>query len=372
MIMIMTLAYLACVLVAFRVIKIKVRPFSVAVAALIGVFMLGSIVTGWKLASPMSGQMTLRRIIVQITPDVREFVTKVHVESNDLVEKGQPLFEISQERFQYAVTQATATLAAAELTVMQLEASVMTAVASIKKADADTNVAKTKIDHAKKLQRSAAGAIAKIKIEEAQAAYDAAHANSRTARASLKKTQSSLAAAKDSVNVANAVLHQAEFNLSKTTYRSPVNGRIINFQVREQTPVARWQFTSVGTIMDLSDTAVIVIYPQNLLKYVNSGDSVEIAFRRTPGQIATGKVNTVVKYTGEGVFVTSGQLPVVATVGSKGFLAVRIQLDDEELAKTLPLGASGTTAIYSDFGKPFHLISKIALRIKGWLYYLPV
>ncbi len=124
--------------------------------------------------------------------------------------------------------------------------------------------------------------------------------------------------------------------------------------------------------MDLNDTAVIAVYPQNLLKYVDSGDSVEIAFRRTPGQIASGKVEAVVKYTGEGQFAAGGKLPEVATVGSRGFLAVRIRLDDEELARTLPLGAAGTTAIYSKFGKPFHLISKVALRIKGWMYYLPV
>ena len=124
--------------------------------------------------------------------------------------------------------------------------------------------------------------------------------------------------------------------------------------------------------MDLSDTAILAVYPQNLLKYVDSGDNVEIAFRRTPGQIATGKVEAVIKYTGEGQFAAGGQLPVVATVGSKGFLAVRIRLDNDQLAKTLPLGAAGTTAIYTEFGKHFHLISKIALRIKGWLYYLPV
>jgi len=54
------------------------------------------------------------------------------------------------------------------------------------------------------------------------------------------------------------------------------------------------------------------------------------------------------------------------------FLVVRIRLDEEEVPKKLPLGAAGTTAIYTNSGKPFHLISKIALRIKGWMYYLPL
>ncbi len=371
MVTLITLAYLACVYAAFTVLKIKVRPFSVAVATVIGVFMLGGIITGWNLAAPMTGQMTLKRVVVQITPDVREFVSKVHVESNDLVEKGQPLFEISQDRFQNAVDQATATLAATESTVSQLEAEVTTAEATIKKTDADTAVAKAKIDAAKHLHRSSPAAIAKLTIAEVVASYQAAKANSQSARASLKQYQSSLAAARDSVDVARAALKLAEFNLSQTIYSSPVDGRVINLQVREGTPVARWQFTSVGTIMDLSNTTIIAVYPQNLLKYVKSGDSVEVAFMRKPGKIATGKVDAVVKYTGEGQFLASGSLPVVATVGSKGFLVVRISLDDEDFAKTLPLGAAGTTAIYSDFGKPFHSISKIALRMKGWLYYLP-
>jgi len=372
MILLMTMAYLACVYAAFKVIKIKVNPFSVAVAAMVGVFMLGGIVTAWKLASPMSGQMTLKRHVVQITPDVQEFVSKVYVESNDLVEKGQPIFEISKERFQDDYDQATASLAAAEMIVLQSEAAITKAEANIRKSDADTAIAKVQIDTVKKTARSAAGAVAKLRIAEAEAAYNAAQANSRAARATLRQTQSSLAAAKNEVDGARVAVHKTEFDLSQTTYRSSVDGRVMNLQIREGTPVARWQFTTVGTIMDLSDTAIVVVYPQNLLKYVNSGDNVEIAFRRKPGTIVTGKIEAVVKYTGEGQFAATGILPVIATIGSKGFLVARIRLDDEELAKALPLGADGTTAIYTGFGKPFHLISKIALRIKGYLYFLPV
>lgn len=370
--MLIMMIYIGCVLVAFKVIKLKVNTNSIAVSTLIGVFVLGGIVVTWKLSSPMTDQLTLRRIVVQITPDVREFVSRVHVESNELVYKGQPLFEISKERFQNAVEQANASLAAAEAKVLQLEAGVEAAEASIVKADADTAVAKSQIDTAKKLRRSLAGSVAKVKIQTAQASYNAAVANSQASRSALLQARSSLNAGKSLVDELTATLRQAEFNLSRTTYRSPVDGRVINFQVREQTPVARWQFASVGTLMDLSDTAVLAVLPQNLLKYVKAGDDVEMAFRRMPGTIATGKVEAVVKYTGEGQFAASARLPEVVKVGSKGLLVVRIRLDDEELAKTLPLGAAGTTAIYTDFGKPFHLISKIALRMKGWLYYIPV
>jgi len=372
MLTIVVLAYIACVVVAFKVIKIAVKPATVAVAVLGGVFVVGGIAALWKQGAPMSDQMIVRRHVVRIVPNVREFVTKVHVESNQQVKKGEPLFEISRERFQNAVDEANATLDAARSTVSQLEASVTAAEAAVKKADADTRVAKAQIETAKRLRRSSPGAVAKLKIEEAEASFQAAEASGLVARASLKEGQAALEAGKQSVVVAQASLKTAEYQLGQTTYRSPVDGRVINFQIREGTPVARWQFTAVGTIMDLSDTAVVAVYPQNLLGNVLPGDTVEVAFRRTPGQIATGKVEAVVKYTGEGQFKAGDTLPVVATVGSKGYLAVLIRLDDEELARSLPMGAAGTVAIYTGFAKPFQAISKIALRMKGWLYYLPV
>jgi multidrug resistance efflux pump len=371
MILVITVLYVACVMIAFKVIKIAVHPFTVAVAVVSGVVILGGVVTIWNLAAPMTGQMTLKRTVVRINPDVREFVSKVYVESNQLVKKGEVLFEISPERFEDAVKGASASLAASESTVLQLEAAVVAAEAMIRESVANEGIAKIVVDTATEIRRKSRNAVSTLKLEQAQSTYVGAQAGTQVARSSLKQAESSLAVANSSVDVARSGLNQAQFNLEASTYRSPVDGRMINFQIREGTPVARWQFVSTGTIMDLSDSVIIAVYPQNLLKYVNAGDEVEMAFMRKPGVIVTGKVDGVVQYTGEGQFVAGGVLPSVATVGSKGFLVVRIRLDDEELAKTLPLGAAGTTAIYSKFGKAFHVISKIALRIKGYTYYLP-
>ena len=68
--------YLGCVLVAFKVIKIKVNPVSVTVATLISVCLLGGVVIGWTMAAPMTGQMTLRRRVLQVVPDVKELVRR--------------------------------------------------------------------------------------------------------------------------------------------------------------------------------------------------------------------------------------------------------------------------------------------------------
>ncbi len=372
MIILLTLIYLGCVVLAFKVIKIKPTSISIAVAVLGGVFLLGGIVVIWKQAAPMTQKLVVRRPVLQVAPDVREFVSKVHVKPNALVKKGDPLFDIKSDRFQDAVDQATAQLAAAKSTVSQQEAALEAAQAAVEKSKADTAAAKAQLDTALDLQAAEAAAVAKLKVEEAQQGYRAAEADDRLKEASLKQVKFGLASAKHSVTVAEAALSLANFNLERCTYTSPIDGQVVNWQIREQIPVARWRFTANGTVQDFSDTAVIAVFPQNLLKNVQANDQVELAFKRRPGEILSGKVERVIKYTGEGQFMPSLQLPSAASVGSKGMLAVRIKLDDEDLARELPLGAAGAAAIYTEFGRPFHIITKITVRIKGWMYYLPI
>lgn len=372
MIAIMTLCYLGCVIIAFRVIRIKVSAASVAVAAVIGILMLGGIVIGWKMAAPMTSQVVVRRLVLQITPDVREFVSKVYVTPDQNVRKGDPLFEILPDRFQNAVDQATAQLASAQAAVSRLEAAQVAAQAASDQSIADAAAAKAQLETALAVRQTQAGAVARLKIEEAEQAYRAAQADNKLKEAAIDQADASLVAAQHSVQVAEAALDIAEFNLSRCTFMAPVDGQVVNWQIREQIPVARWRFASNGTLMDVSDTAIIAVFPQNLLKNVKAGQAVEIVLKRRPGEVLAGSVESVAPYTGEGQMVASSKIPNVSSIGSQGFLAVRIRLDDDELARDLPLGAAGTVAIYTDVGKPLHLISKIAIRMVDWMNYLPL
>ena len=122
----------------------------------------------------------------------------------------------------------------------------------------------------------------------------------------------------------------------------------------------------------MSETVIGAVFSQNLLRNVQPGDIVEIAFKSLPGRVASGKVDQILEYSGEGQFEPSRVVPVAGDVQSQGFLVVRILLDDQALARELPMGGAGTTAIYTQVGSPFHVISKIALRMKAWMYYVPI
>ena len=126
MIMLITLCYLGCVYLAFKVIKIKLNTISIAVSALIGVFILGGIVIGWKFSAPMTQRMTVNRPIVQLiaSQNTKEIIKKIHVKREQQVKKGDILYEVDSTPFQYKVDQRTAELAEAEKKVQALEAEV--------------------------------------------------------------------------------------------------------------------------------------------------------------------------------------------------------------------------------------------------------
>jgi hypothetical protein len=47
---------------------------------------------------------------------------------------------------------------------------------------------------------------------------------------------------------------------------------------------------------------------------------------------------------------------------------VRITLDDPDTS--IPQGAGGTVAVYTQRGIPFHIITKVVMRMQAWLGYL--
>ncbi|WP_059410563.1 efflux RND transporter periplasmic adaptor subunit [Cupriavidus basilensis] len=69
--------------------------------------------------APWTRDGHVRADVVQIAPDVSGLVTKVLVKDNQLVRRGQPLFEIDRDRFALALQQAQATLAAQSATLAQ-------------------------------------------------------------------------------------------------------------------------------------------------------------------------------------------------------------------------------------------------------------
>jgi len=374
MVTLITLGYIGIVVLAFKFMKIKVTPASIGVFAVLGVFILGGVIVVWKFSAPMTGKMTVKRNIVALlaAQDSKELISKIYVPSNQLVKKGTPLYEYDKRPNQFALDQLVAQLAASQQGISELEAAVEVAAASVETAQANAVYSKAQFDTAAGINKDNPAAIAQLKVTVAEKTYAASQAAVEVALASQKEAEFALVSAKQAIKATEAQVGTAKLNLEQNVVKAPADGYIMNMQAIEgtmgTTVIARQQ----ASFMDMTGTVVAAVLPMNLVENVAPGDPVDIAFKSLPGQIATGKVDQVVEYTGEGQLDMTGVLPTAKSIGSKGMLVVRIVLDDQELAKQLPLGGAGTTAIYTKFAQPFHLISKITVRIKSWMYYVPI
>jgi multidrug resistance efflux pump len=370
----MTLIYLGCILAAIKIIKIKITPVSVAVSAVIGGLLFGAGDIAWKFSAPITGKMTVTRAVVPllVSQNTKEVIKKIHVSREQLVKKGDLLYEVEKAPFQYAVDQQTAALDGAKQNITALEAAVNAAASRVEQARASLAGAGAELKVTTGMRADDAGAVSELQFTVDQYSYASAQAAVAAAAASQTSATFALEGARNGLPATEAQLRIAQLELDRAETRAPADGYVVNWQADEGTMGVSVIVSAQGAFMDMSETKVVAVYRQNLLKNVAAGDTVEIAFKSFPGYLATGTVDAVLEYTGEGQLMSSGVLPAATTIGSKGFLAVRITLDDESFASELPLGGAGTTAIYTKFGKPFHVIAKIVIRMKAWLYNLPV
>ncbi len=143
--------------------------------------------------------------IVQISPKVAAYVTKVYAKSNQQVHKGDLLFELSAQDFEAKLQQAKAQLRTAEAQKNQSEAQVnltrKTAQASQTQARSNVQTARTNV------QQTALAADAKqSQIRQAQTAV-------KTAQANLAQTRTQIPQADANLNLA-----QKEYNRRLSLY----------------------------------------------------------------------------------------------------------------------------------------------------------
>jgi RND family efflux transporter MFP subunit len=164
-------------------------------------------------------------------------------------------------------------------------------------------------------------------------------------------------------------LQAAQWNLDKTVVRAPADGYVTNLALRKGARVANLPLAPVMAFIDTSDTHVAVEINQIDARYIAPGQEVEIAFKFAPGQVFGGKVESILQA------VATGQAQVSGTaVAPKGIetvpFVVRVKLDDEEFAKDLPAGATGTAAIYTGHVKVAHILRRVLLRQVAILDYI--
>jgi RND family efflux transporter MFP subunit len=255
------------------------------------------------------GTVNVVRNSVQIVPSVAGEVTDVPVTANTPLKSGDILFRIDPTTYQAQVDTIAAQLRFSELRLSQM----------------------TELLH-----RDSGRA---FDVEQRQAEVD--------------QLKGQLAA--------------AQWNLDRTTVRAPADGYVTNLGLRAGARVTAQ--SPVMAFIDTSETILGTGIPQIYARYVEPAQPVEVTFKIFPGEVFTGKVEAVLQAIASGQTQTGGTAVAPSDIQSAPFV-VRFKLDDQELAKRLPAGSTGTAAIYTDRVRVAHVIRKVILRQAAILNYV--
>jgi multidrug resistance efflux pump len=292
----------------------------------VGVVLIGGIVFMWLTFAPTTPDGRMFQYVIQIVPNVKGRVVEVPVVPLTRLNEGDILYRIDPTPYQADVDQLKA---------------------SIDKTEAQRRRAEIEVERTGKLVKSAAGA-----------------------QRDLDRWTASLDEAKATIHSLEAQLRKAQWQLDETVVRAPRSGYAYNVQVRPGTYVANIPIAASMTFVSDEVRAVLASFSQSAGRHVQVGDAAEVVFSRVPGRVFNGTVKDTMSASGSAQLAPSGELPIFTGAPATARFPVRIDLDDSDAGALVPQGAGGTVAVFTQRGKPVHIITKVVMRMQAWLAYL--
>ncbi|MGA2129419.1 MAG: HlyD family secretion protein, partial [Xanthobacteraceae bacterium] len=244
-----------------------------------------------------------------VAPKVSGYLAAVEVGDNEPVRIGQVLARIDDRDSRVALDQATADVAAARAAVANKQASLEAQQSIIDAARATVEVDQAGQTFAEQEDKryttlattgygsvqNAQQAASRIAVARASVARDRAALTTAIKQVELLKAEH--AQARAALAHSEALLRQAELNLSYTTIVSPIDGIVGNRTLRVG------QYVQAGTqLMAVVPTAaayVVANYKETQLTDVRPGQPVEIDVDMFPGTKVRGRVDSIAPASGQ-------------------------------------------------------------------------
>jgi multidrug resistance efflux pump len=355
-----------------RLIRLSL-PLALALAAVGPVFAFYVIVS-MNNFHPSSADARIFQRVVQVVPHITApgRVQDVVAQPNAPMKKGDVIFTIDPEQFQFDVKRLEAALAAAEQTVPQLKSSLDQATAAVEKANVQLNLSNEEFERQtelfeKKVVAQATLDRAERNLQSAKQAVAGAQAAEERARLAY---QSNIGSENTAVAQVRQQLAQAKYNVEESTVRAPCDGYATNIQIVPGAVVSA-AASALPFVCDRDEHnlgVVVATFMQGPYLRINPGDYAEVVFPMYPGQVFPGKVLTTIDLASEGQLSASGLFPGANAPGTARF-AVRIRLDDADKLR-LPAGTQGNAAVYTGNVQIAGLIRMALMRLTSWTNYL--
>jgi len=282
--------------------------------------------------------------IITISPQVSGKVSKVFVQNNQYVKKGQPLFNIDPEPFHVALKRAEANLANTIQTVKAQEAAVVAAKALVEQRQAELHntVKMTKrtltLVH-RRLYPVAAGDNAVRNLKVAKAALSAA----KSQLVEAQQTVGEPGDANATIKTAKTAIAQALINLKYTRVLAPSSGYLAKFTLRIGTEVSAYQ--EVFIIVDNSHWWVTANFKETNLQRIRNGQAANIKVDIYPDHIFKGIVTSISPGSGASFALLPPENATGNWVKVTQRFPVRVDFIRPDPRYPLRIGASATVTI---------------------------
>ena len=245
-----------------------------------------------------TGQVRARRQ-VNISSDVMGRVTELTVEEGDEVVAGQILLTVDPSQLRALVSRARATLSQAEAQVAQQQANLLQAERELARLEGiveqDPDLVSLQV------------------VEESQTAVEVQSALLRSALYGAEQ--------------AEAGLEEVEDQLSKTTIRAPISGRVIRLNIEQGEIAVVGTMNNPGslllTIGDLSGVEAVMAVDETDVPQISAGDSAIVELDAFPGKPFSARVSSI----GNSAIQSGAGGPPAQVTGSVDFEVVLALLD---------------------------------------------
>ena len=410
-------------LVKFKVVPLNVYTIFTAMAG--GVVILVLLYVLLSVFHPVSHDGRLYAPVVQIVPQVRGTVVEVPVEANKPLRKGDVLFRIDPQPYQFEVDRLRASLAAKNSKFAQLAEQLASAEAATRKARADLLASESLNDRQlRETHEQAKAALAQVKerLALAEVNYERAkegkaknvmsgvdfdrvqthyvnlqseklqsEAAERNAAEELRRGSATLESARQALSQAEAeerkvraefdaqidgqnpevretaaLLEKARWDLEQTVVRAPTDGYVPQLFLRPGMMAVPFPVKPLMVYVVEERPVLVATYSQKVISDIKPGMEGEAVFKAYPGRSFKVKVRRVLTAVREGELDATGQIAVATPETAPGHIPVVFDYDEDVSGLDLPVGAQASIAIYTDRVHALSIVRKIILRMKSW------
>ena len=327
--------------------------------------------------TPYSSQARVLAFVVPVAAEVSGKVTAVHIRNDDVVEPGQPLFDIDPDQYEIALQRARSDYESVKQSVNAATAGVESARASLQTAQTSYLMAAKDASRQERLHEEDPGAISVRRLEIAQSTRDEAHSKVARAEADLRKAEEAAGESGDNnaqIRSARSAVEKAELDLARTQVPAPARGTVTDLRVDVG------NFAQAGapvmTLIVVHDVWISADMTENNLGHIDPGDEAAIVLDVMPGTVFKGRIRSVGGGVGTGQSSPPGTLPTVENnrdwLRQAQRIPVAVEFDqaDRPRLRGVRVGGQAEVLVFTGNHPVMNLFGRIYIRVMSWLSYL--